>query len=167
MTLELITAPTLAVVTLNDIKAHLRVSHSDEDAYISTLIDAAVAYLDGWQGVLGHCLGLQTWAYTEDTNVAVHLPLGPLVSVTSVSVDGVALSAGQYDVAGMVVAPVDAWDGEVRVVFTCGHATTATIHKAVPMLIKLLVGHWYANREGAGVPDSVKLLVSSLRRVKV
>jgi len=38
---EQIDAPAGAVVTLATIKSHLRVTHSEEDAYISTLIDTA------------------------------------------------------------------------------------------------------------------------------
>lgn len=61
MKITRITPPTQAVVSLPDMKAHLRVTHDDQDLLIQQLTDAAVAHLDGWRGVLGRCIMPQTW----------------------------------------------------------------------------------------------------------
>ena len=62
MTPYLITAPTVQPVTLDEMKSHLRVLSTDEDADIETRLAGAVAHLDGWGGVLGRCIMSQTWA---------------------------------------------------------------------------------------------------------
>lgn len=54
-------APAEPPVTLAQAKAHLRVDHYDEDATIQGYLDAAIARLDGWNGILGRCMVTQTW----------------------------------------------------------------------------------------------------------
>lgn len=184
MGLQRITAPTLAIVTLAEMKAHLRVTHADEDALIGSLIDAAVAHLDGWYGVLGWCLGSQQWLLTYDTfpDGPIALPLGPLVTLDSVQYDDgvspvlVTLPADEYVVDATNreawLMPVTSWptaDGTnaVRVTFTVGHATLAEIHKAIPVAVKLIAAHWYENREGQSVPAAVDAVIGPLRRVRL
>lgn len=102
MGLRLITAPTRYPVTLEELKAHLRVETDDDDAYLDSLIEAVATYLDGDGGILGRCLVQQTWEYQIanwacDTDLhhgfnhwpfwsahRIEIPLPPLVSVTSV-----------------------------------------------------------------------------------
>ena len=86
MTLERITAPASALLTLDEIKAHLRVDTANEDAYISSLALAADAHFDGYAGTLGRALITQTWELRLDAfpSAKVKLPLPPLQSVTSV-----------------------------------------------------------------------------------
>jgi hypothetical protein len=45
-----------------------------------------VAYLDGWQGVLGVALGVQRWQWEADTFPAgeIEIPLGPVIEVQTV-----------------------------------------------------------------------------------
>jgi uncharacterized phiE125 gp8 family phage protein len=52
MALELITPPDDAVVTLEEAKAFLNVTHSDHDELIEGLVEAATAALDGRYGLL-------------------------------------------------------------------------------------------------------------------
>ena len=54
-------APAEPVVALADVKADLRVDHSDPDSVIQAQIDPATSQLDGYSGVLGRCLVSQTW----------------------------------------------------------------------------------------------------------
>lgn len=56
-------APATYPVTLDELKAHLRIDHDDEDAQLSSYIAAATARLDGWSGVMGRCLVSQTWVW--------------------------------------------------------------------------------------------------------
>lgn len=58
---KLVTAPANALLSLADAKLHCRVDHSDDDAEITALVDAATSYLDGYTGVLGRCLINQLW----------------------------------------------------------------------------------------------------------
>lgn len=54
-------APAVVPVSLDEAKAHLRVTASGEDDLIASLVDAAVSHIDGWNGVLGRCLINQDW----------------------------------------------------------------------------------------------------------
>lgn len=87
---ELVAPPVDSVVSLGEAKAHLRVSHDDEDAEIAAMIDAATAYLDGLEGVLGRALGPQTWrAVFAAGSCTDRLPIGPVISrQADVTLDG-------------------------------------------------------------------------------
>ena len=90
----LVTAPAEDPVTLEEVKAHLRVIERDEngaalpnedDALITALIKAAVTHLDGWTGVLGRCLVDQTWRLVYDAfTQCMRLPIGPVSAIVSV-----------------------------------------------------------------------------------
>ena len=44
--LKIIEKPEIAVVTLEEVKVHLRIEHSEEDAYLVHLIDTATQYIE-------------------------------------------------------------------------------------------------------------------------
>lgn len=104
----LITAPTDAVVTLDEIKAHLRVDHSDDDLTIQNIINEVVGEIDpAGSGWLGRALRTQTWeirfsgfwpsgaSFSHNSNHRfgcdmfgrITLPFPPLKSVTSIKYD--------------------------------------------------------------------------------
>ncbi len=189
MNLKLITPPTLDLVSLPEMKAHLRVDHSEDDALIDGLTKGAISHLDGWKGVLGWCIGAQTWVLAYDAFPAgpIRFPFGPLIDVVSVEYATagaayVTLPASEYDVDDVAdpgwIVPVETWpaaDGTnaVRITFRVGHES-ADDHRlaAVKVIVKLLVGHWYANREAVGesmaeVPMSAQMLISTHRRMQV
>lgn len=51
---------------LDAIKVHLRVDSSDDDDLIEAYADAALAYLDGRDGILGRALLTQQWRLTRE-----------------------------------------------------------------------------------------------------
>lgn len=63
--LTLVTAPTTYPVTLDEVKAQLRITWTDEDDYLNGLISAATATLDGPHGI-GIALMPQTWRLSLD-----------------------------------------------------------------------------------------------------
>jgi uncharacterized phiE125 gp8 family phage protein len=82
----LVTPPSIAPVSLDEAKLHLRVDGNDEDAVVEALILAATQHLDGWSGVLGRCLCEQTWRQDFDGfSKYMRLPLGPAISVASIT----------------------------------------------------------------------------------
>lgn len=74
------------VVTLDDARHHLRIDHSDDDAYITTLIRVATTAV---QERLERTLGVTTWDYRIDSEgicwgFDIRLPMPPLLEVVSV-----------------------------------------------------------------------------------
>lgn len=78
-------APVARAVSLSRVKAHLRVTHADDDERIAALIDAATERLDGWSGILGRCLVTQTWRQDFDGFPGADLRL-PFPDVQSAAV---------------------------------------------------------------------------------
>lgn len=121
--LTMITPPTDQVVTLAEAKLHLRVDGEDEDSLIQGLIDAAVAYLDGADGVLGRALAPQEWEVVFCGSAPGVLPLVPVINSE---------------------VPVTA-DGETTVRFRAGYPDG--VPAPIKAAILLHVGTLYHNRE--------------------
>lgn len=179
-----------APVTLEDVKVHCRVDHSEDDTLLEGLMGAATAHLDGWAGVLGRALVTQTWSqrFSGFTD-RLRLPVGPVVSVSSLTYfdgDNVqqTLSTSVYDLLhdalGAYVArkPGQTWPGAydrpdaITVTYVSG-ADAAEVPAPIKAAILLLVGHWYANREAVSaeamkdLPLAVDSLVRPYRRIGV
>lgn len=159
MTPILITPPPDAIVPLAGLRAHLRVDSDAEDALITSLADAAAAWLDGWTGVLGRAVMPQTWAV--DLEAGEHVL--PLPDVTEARVTGVAIPVTPSAAGPVVTLPEPG-----RVEFDCA----LPVHRRplAQAAVKLLVAHWYHNREAvvvgvttAEVPLAADALVSALR----
>ena len=182
MILTLKTPPTAAPVSVDVMKDHLRVMHGDEDGYIGDLIDAAVAYLDGYKGVLGRAIMRQTWvAMISGFPSRVNLRMAPFNSLDKVEYLDAAnalqtLDSNAYYVinsepaevyfTGSLPGVTDRPDA-VRLEFTVGSdsAPADVVH-----LIKLMVAHWYENREPVSVggvvarfPYAVDALIAKLK----
>jgi uncharacterized phiE125 gp8 family phage protein len=144
MALNLIAGPLVRPFTLDEVKAHLRVENDDDDLLILSMMDAAVAHLDGRDGWLGRALVEQTWELALDRfPLCIELPLPPLISVDSITYidvngDTVTIDPDKYQVVvegfrkAMVVpayrlvwpVPRDVRQA-VRVTFTAGYATVS------------------------------------------
>lgn len=187
---------TEAIVSLSDLKAHLRVDHSDEDALIQALERAAVMHLDGRDGWLGRSLLNATYEWRADDFCSrdIRLPLPPLRAVDSVQYYNASgtlttLSTAFYDVVGVdgtnpgcvslkygYTWPDVQTDKREAVIITfqAGYAPNASpadgsVPAPILHAIKLLVGHWYNNREEVGpgalaqMPVAAEALLAPLR----
>lgn len=182
-------APAASPVSLADAKAHLRVDHDDEDVLIQAFIDAAVAHLDGWAGVLGRALVTQTWRQTYDAftdPLRLPMPAASVASLTYVDPDGLSVTVGaddyvlRTDALGSFVEPAHgvSWptprdqSGAVAVTFTCGEPGSS-VPAPIKAAILLMVGDLYASREavvtGTIVAENptVSALIAPYRRVGV
>ena len=117
--LEIVDAPLITPITLEEVKAQLRVEHDDDDTILTRLIDVAVAYTDV-RGALGQAMITQKWAQWINSNPPqnVSLILGPIQSVTAVKyydIDGVLQTddVNNYQVFGTdfatVISPKDSF----------------------------------------------------------
>lgn len=126
-----IPGPTASVVTLSDLKDHLRVSHNDEDARIEVLGLAATAHVEKWtQRILSPRSAVLRLSATPMNADPLELPGGVVNAISSLTVDGVEVSG--LTIVGDAPArvfPATDWPtatGEnfpVVVTYNVGHAT--------------------------------------------
>lgn len=173
MALFLATAPTAEPLTLADAKLHLRIdtSTTDEDALVTALIQAARETVETYTH---RAIPAQTWdlkldgftahEYFEDG--AIWLPKPPVSSVTSVTyLDGAGASQTWTATTGWLSdLPTGPWARRARIYPAFGVSWPATygvpnavtirfvagytsVPEAIKAGMKLLIGHWYQNRE--------------------
>lgn len=171
-------APAADLVSLAEAKAHCRVEASDDDALIAGYVEAASALLDGPGGRVGRALVQQTWqaecgALTGRT--PFRFPVVPLIALSSISYydrdnASQSLSAGSVTVykeddrAWMVPDIGTAWPAmyarpdAITVTWTAGYGTASDVPQNIAQAARLLIGHWYENREGVVVGTSASQL---------
>jgi len=165
---QITTPASAAPVSSADMKSHLRVTHADDD----TLIEAyQMASQETIQRLTRRALMTQTITLKLDTfpSGAIELPRPPALTVTSiqyVDTDGATQTwdSANYDVdilseparitpaynSGTLQTYPDTrtdTPNSVTIVFTAGHAAIADIPEGLRLAHKLLVGHYYENRE--------------------
>jgi hypothetical protein len=148
--LILLTPPASLPVTLLEAKQQCRVEHSDDDSFITRLIEAATSYFDGIHGILGRSIIAQTWRYTIDDAEGVSeicLPMSDFSSVV-ISVAGVTLApVTDYKIKGQRVTFTTPQTGVIEVNMFCGFGTAAEVPAALKHCILILISTWYNNRE--------------------
>lgn len=184
--LSRVIAPALKPVTLDQAKEQTRVSGSDDDAYLESLISRAVAYVDA-QGVLGRAMVTQTWAQSmQYPNGRVHLKMATVQSLSAVKFyddANVLQTANLADyrlVAGVDFAYVEpvigsAWPtafdriDAVQVEFMAGYGLAADVPENICHALLLLIEHWYENRGTSSetalhnIPHGFEMLLSNHR----
>ena len=164
MALKLLTAPTLACLTLAEAKLHLRVDVSDDDTLITALIDAAT---QDAEHLMQRAIMPQQWVLTLDAFEDVIQLQRPIVTAL-VSVKYIAAATGvqttlagseyQLDLGNDLVGRLVPTYGKtwpatraqlsaVEVVFACGWANAAAVPSVIKAWILLRIGALYANRE--------------------
>lgn len=173
MTLTLITPPATPVVELEDLKRYAEIDHSDRDDLIASLELAVVGYLDGWRGVLGRAILEQVWRqeFSAWGCLSLAMPDVTAVEVSYLDAAGVEQPATSADLrpsAGGFVVHADGPSAtRIFVDMTC--AMPEAQLKAAQALIKMMVRHWFDNREVVSsnptmeIPLAADALLSLLR----
>ena len=166
----LITPPVGPVVALPDLKAHCRVDHSDEDAVLVALEQAAVAYLDGWGGVLGRAIKPQTWRWEVDHWGDFLLPLLDVSAVTvtyfdAAGVEHPATTVTLRQASGRTVVAIDGPDTD-RIHIDMTASLNPRYLPTVQMIVKLIVATWHDDR-AADIPPAAHSMIGSVRQVCV
>lgn len=163
MSLSLVTGATLLPHTIDEIKAHARVEDDqvDEDGLLMTYYRAALAHLEGEDGILGRALLTQTWDLRMDRfpwsdSMPILVPLSPLASVTSITytdTDGTSQTwaASKYD--------VDANSEPGRIVPSYGESYPATRDEIDAVTVRFVAGYGAAR---ASVPEPIRLALLAL-----
>lgn len=165
--LERTVAPAVQPITLSEVKAQCRVSDTDSDTLLTSLIAAAVDLVDG-DGALGRAMITQTWAQWVPLSPArVRLRMGPFQELTGVhyyDADGVLQEAtlSDYEIrkAGdfVTVEPKSgfAWPSTqsrgdaIRLTYVAGFGDAASdVPQGIRHALLMLVAHWYENREAS------------------
>lgn len=165
--------PTSEPITVAEAYAHCRIDSNAEEAYVSGLISVAREWLEDRNNTT---LLTTTWAMSLnrfpvrnssdalDRN-RIELPRCPVQSITSIQYvdedgDTQTFDSGSYsfDSASNHCASVgpiydEEWPdireqvGAVTVTYVAGYTLAANVPPKYRHAIKLLVGHWYENRE--------------------
>lgn len=167
MTPVVITAPASEPVTLAEIKAHLKIVNSSQDTELGLLITAARSHVETTLGRAMMATTLEGYLAAFPASGVIRLPVPPLASVTSVKyldedISEQTFSAESYHVEPQATeAKIRLADGAswpftathpraVRIRWIAGHDDVADVPPALKHAIKLLVSHWYYNREATG-----------------
>jgi uncharacterized phiE125 gp8 family phage protein len=178
--LTLVTAPTVEPVLLPAAMLALRIETTTEAALIESLITAAREYVEAFTR---RALVSQTWDLQLDGFPScdwLEIPTPPLRSVTSVTyVDGTGTTQTLSSALYAVDAPAGPWArhgrinlnyGEtwpatrsqpnaVTVRFVAGYGTEGdSVPEALKTGIKMLVGHWFEQREAAVIGVGIGVL---------
>lgn len=180
----LVTAPSGYPVTLTEAKTHLRVTNTDDDAYINAIINAATAEAETYTR---RALLTQTWdVFLDGFSDSMEMPKGQLQSATISYVDSG--GATQTLATSVYTVDTDSDPGVIRLAYgqswpsvhdqanavtiriVCGYGNASDIPMPIRQAILLQIAHLYEAREpvvfGASVdaiPMSYESLLSSYR----
>lgn len=170
--LTVVTAPTETPVSLDEVKTHLRRDDSDEDFFLSQLINGARNYIERTQG---KTLVDTVYDWTiQSFSAEICLPRTPVDSVTSITYadtngDSQTLAAANYTVSvgdentkGRIVEAYNvSWPAtyghidDITIRFTAGFGAAVDVPQEYKQMILLLVEHWDRNR-GATVEQTMQ-----------
>lgn len=166
--LTLQTGPETEPITDAEAKAHLRITHNDDDQYIATLITAARQHVENYTR---RALITQTWDYYLDTFPdCINLPMPKLQSVYAITytdtngatqtlsstvytVDTDAVPGQVYLAYGQSWPIVRSIPKAIKVRFVAGYGNASDdVPDAIRHAMLLLIGHLYENRTAADAP---------------
>lgn len=163
MTPRVLIPPSGPLVGIADLRAHLRIDFSDDDAQIVALEKAAVAHLDGWRGILRRCIQSQTWQVDYPAAGVHRLPFGDVTNVEA--------SAGTADLRQDARGSFVTLSEAATVTLTV--EAPADVREIATIAVKMLVAHWYETREAATggalapTPLAVDRLLTPVRAVRL
>jgi uncharacterized phiE125 gp8 family phage protein len=191
MGLKLLGGPAAEPLTIDEVKAHLRVDGTNEDALIASLLLTSRLHIET---ALGLALMTQQWRLVLDAwpaNAIVKLPVAPVQSITEVRVvnsDGAMTTMPVSDYSleatgrpARVVSGDKSWPlpgrktGGIQIDFTAGFGNTAdAVPSPIRQALLLLIAHWYEHRDpieigapATAVPHAVSHLLHPYRPVRV
>lgn len=175
MGLTLVTAPAIEPVTVREVGEHLRIDEDKEDVLLTTFIEIARDYCEGYQS---RAYITQTWDLFLDAfpDSPFKIPLPPLQSITHIKYFDTAeteytfASADyQVDIASyrgrVALGYGKSWPtitlrpmNGVNIRFIAGYGVDPSdVPKRICNAIKFLVGHLYENREVTDIKEHIEV----------
>lgn len=171
-------APATEPVSVEELKQHLNYTDSDQDQLISSYITTAreMVETDTERALITQTWTLKIDGFPSDGIEGRLCPLGSVLSITYTDSagDSQTLATSVYLVSGSEPWRVSLKSGQVwpttydqkdvvTVTFTAGYGGAADVPERAKQAIRLLVGHWFQNREAVGqVGDEIVLAYNSL-----
>ena len=162
------TPPIVEPVSLDQVKAWLKVDWDTEDALIETLISAAREKCEQYTNRAFVSQGITE---TFGVNDEITLARGEVISVDSVTVGVTALTTADYTTDdhdyGFTITLNNLPDDRVTVVYTAGYGTNASdVPRAIAAAIYLMVADMYDNRGDTvrRLPTASENLLNTVRR---
>ena len=171
--------PASMPVTLAEVKASARVTHSYQDTMLTSLILAAVEAIED---DCNRAIITQTWKLTADYLSDTIIPRPPLQSISSIKYinengeqQTLASTVYQVDTAhepGKVsTLPGQMWamtgigyKNAVEVTFIAGYGlTSASVPEKIRQAIIALVVHWYDKGISEVIPDGIRRALDNYR----
>lgn len=195
MGVVLVTPPASYPVSVDEVKAHLRVDFTDDDAIIEAMLQAAIGYAETFTGrsLIDQEFDLFLDAFPTD-DAAIRIPNPPLIGVTGVYYRDSNGDEQEFDSASYVfdtspnekarlqLAYGASWPtiqeriNAVRIRYRAGYLkplspAEADVPQAISAAIKIIVGNLYEHRASVVVGQSVSEVPWSamqlLRRYRV
>ena len=172
-------------ISVNDAKDHLRVDLNDDDAYIQSLIDISVAMIEQYTRRFYRAadykvhldqfpydyIDLQFGGINEFTGIRYNDAAGTEVILPTADCD-VDL---KHEPARIYIAKSKTWPttenapNSVTISFSAGSENTDNIEKPLVHAMKLLIGHFYENRQTVSdrvhykMPMAIEYLINPYR----
>lgn len=175
MRIRRVTPPAGNPVALDLVRMHCRIDDDYEDALVQQHLDAAVSWLDGYQGVLGRCIMTQGLRIDFDQmpgRFAIPMPDIGAVTAEYTDTDGGAVAFDRADCGGQTWITLRGPRGRPAAFsFTAGFGAAADVPPAIQQAILMLCGHFYDVRSvperASGIPPEVDALISGFRMRRV
>jgi uncharacterized phiE125 gp8 family phage protein len=182
---QILTTPPIAEpLSLAEVKAHLRITHSDDDTYISTLINSARRSVELRYDL---CLMAQSWSVFCDVwpdDGIFDLPLYPILSIVDLKIYGDDDVAATIDPAHYIL---DLASRPSRLVLRCGRsfpqpgrrvngleikliAGFSTVPTPIKQALLIIIANLYASRgdvDGGELPLVARELLAPYRQVRL
>ncbi|MEO1701456.1 MAG: phage head-tail connector protein [Pseudomonadota bacterium] len=183
MASTLVTAPAVAPITLAETKAHLRITHGEEDTLLEELIKTATRFLAENDAI---CAIRQTWRYyVDDVSVIHKVHRFPVIGINVATVfdqegNATTLAPGAVELDNRKRPAEFCFDGlandalannGAEVDFDIGFGDTAVdVPDTIKRALLVLVSHWYTLRvevapkdQPVSVPEQYSRLVAAFR----
>ena len=157
---EILQQPTLEVITIDDVKAQLKIEDNEEDSLLLQYLETAINHAENYAGIHIRTRPIKFW-FNDFPGVDLKLYASPITAITKVEYYDTSNVLTEYTLSDV---DFDKFSGKIRPVFgkswpsvyerfnsvgveaTCGY-TASTLPSPIKQAILMLVGHFYENRE--------------------